>query len=178
MLSQRCKLAVKTELEKLGLHSYQIELGEAEISNDITDEQRRQLKTSLSKLGFELLDDKTSGTVDEVKKAIIQMIYFEDDFPANKTGYISNKLKKDYPTLSRLFSETTGTTIEYYIIAHKIERVKELLLNDNLSLTQISYKLDYSSVAHLSAQFRQVTGLTISYFMQLQQRKKDYFTEK
>lgn len=172
MVSMRCKMAVKAELDKLGLHYTKVELGEVEVMEDITEEQRMQLKTELLKSGLELLDDQKSILIKKIKNTIVEIVHFNEELPKiNFPDYLSEKLKHDYTYLANHFSEVTGITIEHYIIVHKIERVKELLLYDELSLTEISYKLNYSSVAHLSNQFKKVTGLTPSFFKLLKNKK-------
>lgn len=172
MVSARCKMVVRSELDKLGLHYAKLELGEVEIMEDITEEQRNQLKTGLLQYGFELMDSHKSILIERIKNAIIEMVHYADELPkVNFSDYISDKLRYDYTYLANLFSEGTGGTIEHYIIAHKIERVKELLLYDELNLTEISYKLNYSSVAHLSNQFKKVTGLTPTFFKNLKNKK-------
>ncbi len=174
MVSLRCKMMVKEELRKLGLHYVIIELGMVEILEDITEEQRKLLATNLLQSGLELLNDKRAILIDRIKSVIIEMIHYSDDLPAvNYSDYISEKLHHDYTYLSNIFSEVKGITIQQFIIIHKIEKVKELLLYDELNLTQISYKLNYSSVAHLSNQFKKVTGLSPSYFKKLKKRRID-----
>jgi AraC-like DNA-binding protein len=173
MVSIRCKMVVKAELQKLGLHYIMVELGEAEIKEDITDEQREQLKTGLLRSGLELMEDKKAMLIEKIKNVVIEMVHYADELPKIKNSeYISEKLHHDYTYLANLFSESTGTTIEHFIIIHKIEKVKELLLYDELNLTEISYKLNYSSVAHLSNQFKKVTGLTPTYFKKLKDKKR------
>ncbi|WP_416866189.1 MAG: helix-turn-helix domain-containing protein [Imperialibacter sp.] len=173
MVSLRCKLLVKEELEKLGLHYVVLDLGMVDVLEDISQEQREKLKLNLLKSGLELLDDKKSILIDKIKNVIIEMIHYTDELPkVNYSDYISEKLDYDYTYLSNIFSEVKGTTIQQFIIMHKIERVKELLLYDELNLTEISYKLHYSSVAHLSNQFKKVTGLSPTYFRQLKQKRK------
>jgi AraC-like DNA-binding protein len=173
MVSLRCKMMVKSELEKLGLHYRIVELGEADIMEDITAEQRVQLKSGLLKSGLELMDDKRAMTIERIKNVIVEMVHYEEEFPKVKHSvYISEKLHHDYTALANLFSESTGTTIEHYIILHKVEKIKELLLYDELTLTEISYKMGYSSVAHLSYQFKKITGLTPSFFKQLKHHRK------
>lgn len=168
----RCKMAVKAELDKLGLHYTKVELGEVEVMEDITEEQRIMLKTGLLQSGLELMDDQKSILIERIKNAIIEMIHYDDELPKIKfSDHISEKLKHDYTYLANLFSEITGVTIEHYIILHKIEQVKELLLYDELNLTEISYKLNYSSVAHLSNQFKKVTGLTPTFFKHLKNKR-------
>jgi AraC-like DNA-binding protein len=173
MVSIRCKMVVKTELIKLGLHYAIVDLGEVEIKEELTNEKREQLKIALLKSGLELMDDKKAILIEKIKKVIIEMIHYADELPKIKNSdYISEKLNHDYTYLANLFSEVTGITIEHFIIAHKIEKVKELLLYDELSLTEISYKLNYSSVAHLSKQFKKATGLTPSFFKQLKNKRR------
>jgi AraC-like DNA-binding protein len=168
----RCKMLVKAELDKLGLHYARVELGEVEIMENITEEQRSQLKHSLLQSGLELMEDQKSILIEKIKNNIIEMVHNTNELPRiNFSEFISDKLRHDYTYLANLFSEATGVTIEHYIIAHKIERVKELLLYDELTLTEISYKLNYSSVAHLSNQFKKVTGLTPTYYRQLKEKK-------
>lgn len=172
MVSIRCKKAVKSELDKLGLHYSKVELGEVEIMENITEEQRNQLKYSLLQSGLELMDDQKSILIERIKITVVEMVHHAEEFPKiNFSDYISEKLKHDYTYLANLFSEVTGVTIEHYIIAHKIERVKELLLYEDLNLTEISYKLNYSSVAHLSNQFKKVTGLTPTFFKHLKNKR-------
>ena len=172
MVSMRCKMVVKTELDKLGLHYTRIELGEVEVMEDMNIEQQNQLKYGLLQAGLELMDDQKSILIERIKNAIIELVHQSSDLPKiNFSEYISDKLKHDYTYLANLFSEVTGETIEHYMIAHKIEQVKELLVYGELNLTEISYRLNYSSVAHLSNQFKKVTGLTPTYFRNLKIKK-------
>jgi AraC-like DNA-binding protein len=166
MVSIRCKMVVKEILERLGLHCKTVELGEVEILEaSITPDLRDQLKAALLESDLVFIENKKSILIEKVIKVIIEMIHYADKLPREKYSvYISDKLKHDYNYLSNLFSEVKGTTIDQFIIAHKIEKVKELLIYDELSIKEISYKLNYSSVAHLSNQFKKVTGLTPSYF--------------
>jgi AraC-like DNA-binding protein len=174
MVSIRCKMIVKSELDKLGLQYTKVELGEANIRNKITPEQITLLKSALLKSGLELMDDKKAILIERIKNVIVEMVHYEDGVPkVNFSDFLSGKLSYDYTYLANLFSEVTGTTIEQYIIAHKIERVKELLIYDELTLTEISYRLNYSSVAHLSNQFRKVTGLTPSFFKNLKHKRRN-----
>jgi AraC-like DNA-binding protein len=174
MVCIRCKMVVKSELEKLGLHYKKVDLGEADIVGGITKEQHKQLKTSLSKSGLELMGDKKAILIERIKNVIIEMVHYADEPPRiNFSDYLSEKLDYDYTYLSNIFSEVTGITIEHYMIAHKIERVKELLLYDELTLSEISYRLNYSSVAHLSNQFKKVTGLTPTYFKALKHKRRN-----
>lgn len=174
MVSLRCKMMVKEQLKKLGIKYAVIELGMVEILEDITQEQREQLKENLLKSGLELLDNKKSILIEKIKNVITEMIHYSDELPkVNHSEYISEKLGYDYTYLANTFSEVKGITIQQFIINHKIEKVKELLLYDELNLTEISYKLHYSSVAHLSNQFKKVTGLSPSFYKQLRQKRKN-----
>lgn len=173
MVSLRCKILVKDELKKLGLHYVIVDLGVIEILEDITSQQRQQLDENLRKSGLELLDDSRNILVERIKNVIIEMVHYSDELPqVNYSDYISEKLGHNYTYLSNIFSEVKGITIQQFIITHKIERVKELLMYDELSLKEISYKLHYSSVAHLSAQFKKVTGLTPSFYKQIGRKRK------
>jgi AraC-like DNA-binding protein len=173
MVSIRCKLIVKSELEKLGLRYKTVELGEAEIIGIISPEKLERLKTALSKSGLELMDDKKSILIEKIKNVIVELIHYTDDeLKVNFSEYLSEKLNYDYKYLSNLFTEVQGTTIEKFIIYHKIERVKELIVYDELNLSEIAFKLHYSSVAHLSNQFKKITGLTPSHFRKLKERKR------
>lgn len=168
MVSLRCKLMVKDELKKIGLHCLSIDLGMAEIQEEISAWQHEQLRINLLRSGLELLEDRKTILTERIKNVIVEMIHYSDIMPVNNySDYISEKLHHDYTYLSNIFSEVNGTTIQQYIISHKIEKVKELLFYDELNLTEISYQLHYSSVAHLSNQFKKVTGLSPSYFKQL-----------
>ncbi|MEQ1586988.1 MAG: AraC family transcriptional regulator [Cyclobacteriaceae bacterium] len=173
MVSLRCKMIVKEELAKLGLRYVVVDLGMVEVLEDITEMQRAELKENLLRSGLELLDDKKSILIEKIKNVINEMIHYSDEVPkVNYSEYISEKLQYDYTYLSNVFSEVKGITIQQFIIIHKIERAKELLLYDELNLTEISYKLHYSSVAHLSNQFKKVTGLSPSYYNQLKKKRK------
>jgi AraC-like DNA-binding protein len=173
MVCERCKLAVRTELEKFGLHYSYIDYGEAEISEDLDSGQRERLNTALKRTGLELMDDRKSMLIEKIKLLIIDMVHYSDEPPKkNLSDYLSGKLNYDYTYLANLFSEVQGTTIEKFFITHKIERVKELLVYDELNLKEIAYKLHYSSVAHLSSQFKKQTGYTPSHFKHLKHRKR------
>lgn len=175
MVSLRCKLIVKEQLERLGLHPTAIELGQVETLEDLSTAQREQLKESLSKSGLELMDDKKSILIDRIKTLIIEMIHYSEELPkVNYSDYISEKLNYDYTYLSNIFSEVKGITIQHFIIVHKIEKVKELLLYDELNLSEISYKMHYSSAAHLSNQFKKITGLSPSFYKKLKQKRKGH----
>ena len=158
---------VNEELAKLGITNVVVDLGTVELLNDITDDQREQLREKLFMLGLELLDDKKSILIEKIKNVITELIHYTDELPkVNYSDYISEKLNYDYTYLSNLFSEVKGITIQQFIIIHKIEKVKELLFYNELNLTEISYKMHYSSLAHLSNQFKRVTGITTSQFKQ------------
>lgn len=173
MVSLRCKMMVKEELKKLGLNYVIVDLGMVEMLEDISEMQREELKNNLLKSGLELLDDKKSILIEKIKTVITEMIHYSDELPKeNYSDYISEKLDYNYTYLANTFSEVKGITIQQFIILNKIERVKELLLYDELNLTEISYKLNYSSVAHLSNQFKKVTGLSPSFYKQLKQKRK------
>ncbi|HET9825926.1 MAG TPA: helix-turn-helix domain-containing protein [Chitinophagaceae bacterium] len=174
MVSIRCKMLVKDELERLGLHCNKVELGEADIIEDIAPEQREQLNHALKKAGLELMDDKGAMLGEKIKNVIVEMIHYLDEPPLTKYSvYLCEKLNYDYSYMANLFSEVRGMTIEQFIIIHKIERVKELLVYDDLSLTDIAEKLHYSSVAHLSNQFKKTTGLTPSHFKKLKDKRRN-----
>lgn len=173
MVSKRCKLAVKEVLQKLGLHFVVVDLGEVDIMEDLSAEQRVQLKEGLLQSGLELMDDKRAVLIERVVNAITEMIHYTDESPkVNYSDYLSDKLGYDYTYMSNVFSEVKGITIQQFIIVNKIERVKEYLIYDELNLTEISYKLHYSSVAHLSNQFKKITGLTPSNYRKLKDKKR------
>lgn len=174
MVSNRCKMAVKEELKKMGLHFVFVDLGEVEIMENLTVEQLLTLKEALCKEGFELMDDKRAVLIEKIKNTIIEMVHHTDTLiKVNFSNYLSDKLKHDYTYLANLFSEVQGTTIEQYIISHKIERIKELIIYDELNITEIAWKMNYSSVAHLSNQFKKVTGLTLTHFKQLKNKRRN-----
>lgn len=178
MVSNRCKMAVKEELKKLGLHFIVVDLGEVDVMENISGEQREQLKTALLVSGLELMDDKRAVLIEKIKNVITEMIHHSDEVPkVNYSDFIAEKLKYDYTYLSNIFSEVKGITIQQFIIIHKIERAKELLLYDEMNLTEISYKLHYSSVAHLSNQFKKVTGMSPSQFKQLKDKRRSPIEE-
>lgn len=165
-------MAVQEELRKLGLHFIVVDLGEVEVMETLTSDQLEQLKAGLLESGLELMDDKKAVLIEKIKNVITEMIHHSDEMPKmNYSDYISQKLNYDYTYLSNLFSELKGITIQQFIIVHKIERVKELLFYDEHNLTEISYKLHYSSVAHLSNQFKKVTGLSPSRFKRLKEKR-------
>lgn len=167
-------MMVKDELTKLGLRYIAVDLGTVETVEDISEQQHQQLKVNLQKSGLELLDDKRSILIEKIKNVIVEMIHYSEEIPKmNYSDYISEKLNYDYTYLSNIFSEVKGITIQQFIIINKIERVKELLLYDELNLTEISYKLHYSSVAHLSNQFKKITGLSPSFFKKLKEKRHE-----
>lgn len=173
MVSKRCKVAVKEELRKLGLHFMVVDLGEVEIMENIPAEVREQLRIALFKLGFELMDDKRSVLIEKIKNTIIEMVHHSDEISkGNFSSFLSQKLNYDYTYLANFFSEVQGTTIEQFIISHKIERIKELIIYGELTITEIAWKMNYSSVAHLSNQFKKVTGLSPSHFKQMKEKKR------
>jgi AraC-like DNA-binding protein len=166
-------MAVKEELKKLGLHFIVVDLGEVEIMETITSDQREKLKLSLFDSGLELMDDKRAVLIEKIKTTIIEMVHNSDEMiKTNFSDYLSEKLHHDYTYLANLFSEVQGTTIEHFIINHKIERIKELIIYDELNITEIAWKMNYSSVAHLSNQFKKVTGLSPSHFKQLKDKRR------
>ena len=165
-------MIVKSELEKMNLHFTVVELGEVEIMEELSSKQQQELKTSLLRSGLELLEDKKSMLIERIKNIVVEMIHYSDEAPLlNFSSYLSEKLNYDYNYLSNLFSEVKGTTIEHFIIAHKIERAKELLIYNELTLTEIAEKLHYSNVAHLSNQFKKVTGLTPTFFKKMKHKR-------
>lgn len=174
MVCIRCKMVVKEELIRLGLHCTTVELGEAEIVETITAAQRDQIQIALMRSGLELMDDKKSMLIQKIKNVIIELVHYsEEPLRVKFSEYLSQKLNYDYTYLANIFSEVQGTTIEKFIISHKIERVKELLVYDQLNLSEIAYLMHYSSVSHLSAQFKKVTGLTPSHFKLIKKKRRN-----
>jgi AraC-like DNA-binding protein len=174
MVSLRCKMVVKSELEKLGIAYKSIELGEVQLTKPITEAIGQTLKKALHKSGLELMDDKKAILIEKIINIIVEMVHYSDELPkVNFSTFLSKKLHQDYHKLAEIFSKTKGITIEHFIILHKVERIKELIIYDELNLTEISYKMHYSSVAHLSKQFKQVTGLTPTFFKSLSERKRN-----
>ena len=167
MVSNRCKMAVKEELKKLGLHYIFVDLGEVKIIETISLEKRELLKLNLHQSGLELMDDKKAMLIERIKTVIIEMIHHSDEIiKINFSDYLSSKMNHDYTYLSNLFSESQATTIEHFIILHKTERIKELISDGDHNITEIAWKMGYSSVAHLSNQFKKVTGQSPSFFKQ------------
>ena len=173
MVCIRCKMVVKDELTKLGIQYTTVDLGEADITTEFTPELHDQFRDALIYHGLELMDDKKSVLIQRIKNVIVELVHYsEEPLIINFSVYLSEKLSHDYTYMANLFSEVTGTTIEKFIIAHKIERVKELLVYNEHNLTEIAYMMHYSSVAHLSAQFKKVTGLTPSHFKKLKEKRR------
>lgn len=173
MVCNRCIMVVKFELEKLGLTSVSVELGEVELLEDFKENQKQDLEIKLQSLGFELLEDKTTITIERIKCLIVDLVHHQNnELKTNLSSYLSEQLGQDYNTLSNLFSEVHGTTIEHYFITQKIEKVKELLMYKELTLSEIAIKLNYSDVAHLSNQFKKITGFTPTHFKQLKENKR------
>ena len=173
MVCNRCKMVVKSEFEQLGLHPLTVELGEVELDRALSEYDKEQLVLRFEELGFELIDDKKSRIIEKVKNSIVQLVHYPSErLRTNLSQHINEQIPLDYNYISNLFSEVEGTSIEQYYIAQKIERVKELLVYDELSLSEIAYQLEYSSVSHLSKQFKKVTGLTTSHFKQLKSKKR------
>ncbi len=173
MVCGRCKMVVKSELEKLGLQLLVVDLGEVETVEPITEQQKSDVAERLKSFGFELIDDKKSRVIDKIKTLIIDLVHYHNaQINTNLSDYLSSQLVQDYSSLSNLFSEVEDSTIEKYFINQKIERVKELLLYDELTLSEIAFQMNYSSVAYLSNQFKKVTGFSPSHYKQLKVKKR------
>ena len=178
MVCSRCEMAVRTVFEKMEIPILTMQLGEVGISENLDENQKQLLSENLKALGFELLDDKISKTIERIKNLIIDVVHYQNEkLKINLSSYIVEDLKQDYSALSNLFSETEGITIEHYFIAQKIEKVKELLIYNELSLSEIAFQLNYSSVAHLSNQFKKTTGITPTQFKQLKDKKRKQIDE-
>lgn len=178
MVSTRCTTAVKEELKKLGLHFIFVDMGVVDIMENLSTEQRGQLKIGLLRSGLELMDDKRALIIGKIKEVIFQM--FRNEVNINKinfSDYLSRKLNYDYTYMANLFSEIQGTTLEKFLILHKVERVKEMIIYDQLNLSEIAWKMQYSSVAHLSSQFKRITGLTPSHFRNLKDTRQNTIEE-
>lgn len=174
MVCGRCKMVVKSEIEKLGLQPISVELGEVELENDIDDVLKQKVLRTLQSVGFDLIDDKKNKTIEKIKTLIIDLVHHKNNnIQVNLSEYLSKNILQDYNWLSNLFSEVEGTTIEKYFISQKIEKVKELIVYNELTLSEIAYMLNYSNVAHLSRQFKKVTGFTPTYFKQLKSKKRN-----
>lgn len=173
MVCSRCKMVVKSELEKMGFHPVSIELGEAELSEDLNAEELSHVDNALQHYGFALIDDKKSRLIEKVKNLVVKLVHeLDSELKVNFSDYISKQIHYEYNYISNLFSEVEGITIEKYFIAQKIEKVKELLMYDELSLSEIAYRLHYSSVAHLSSQFKKVTGFAPSHIKKIKDNKR------
>ncbi len=173
MVSNRCKMVVKDILKQLELHFVLVDLGEVDIMEDISIMQKEELKTLLKAAGLDLMDDKRAVLIEKIKNAVIEMVHHSDEvMKVNFSDFLSEKLNHDYTYLANLFSEIQGTTIEQFVISHKVERIKELIIYGELNITEIAWKMNYSSVAHLSNQFKKVTGLAPSHFKQLKDKRR------
>jgi len=171
-------MVVKSQLESIGLRPLSVNLGEVDLEGDLEKDQLVQLDASLRSLGFELIDNKKSQTIEKIKNAIVTLVHHSGyNLHTNLSEFITSQIPQDYNYLSNLFSEVEGTTIEKYFIAQRIEKVKELIVYDELSLTEIAYQLGYSSVAYLSNQFKKITGFTPSYFKSLKEDKRKNIEE-
>jgi len=173
MVSERCKMVVKEEFRKLGLHFIIVDMGVVEIMESLTAGELEMVRIALNRTGLELMDDKKAVLIEKIKNVIIDMVHFKDDLPKiNFSDYLGEKLGYDYTYLANIFSDIQGITIEKFIISHKIEMVKELIIYDELSLTEIAWKMHYSSVSHLSNQFKKTTGLSPSHFKKLKDKRR------
>jgi len=178
MVSNRCKVAVKEELKKLGLHFIILDLGEVDVMEELSATELKELRIGLLNSGFELMDDRKAVLIDQIKSVIIEMVHHTDEaIKTNFSDFLSEKLDRDYTYMANLFSEVQGSTIEQFIISHKVERIKELIIYDELNMTEIAWKMNYSSVAHLSNQFKKVTGLSPSHFKQLKDKRRSPIEE-
>jgi AraC-like DNA-binding protein len=178
MVSNRCKMAVKTALKNHGLHFILVDLGEVEIMETLSVDQRVQLALSLKNSGLELMDDKKAILIEKIKNAIVELVHHSGEMvKINFSDFLSAKLNHDYTYLANLFSEVQGTTIEKFIISHKVERIKELIIYDELNISEIAWLMNYSSVAHLSNQFKKITGLSPSHFKQLKVKRRSPIEE-
>ena len=177
MVSLRCKMIVKEELNKLGLHYIIVNLGEVEIMENLDGEQIVLLQRGLEHWGLELMDDKRAIIIERIKDLIIEMIYSDEEMKINFSHYLTGKFNHSYTYLSNLFSEVQGMNIEHFIVMHKVERIKELIMYDELTISEIAWKMNYSSLAHLSSQFKKVTGLSPIHFKQLKDKRRSPIEE-
>ncbi len=178
MVSNRCKLAVKEALSTLGLHYIVVDLGEVEVMENLSLQQREQIRILLMTSGLELMDDKKAILIEKIKNTVVEMIHHsEEQLKVNFSSFLSEKLHHNYTYLANLFSEVQGTTIEHFIIAHKIERIKELIIYGEMNITEIAWKMNYSSVAHLSNQFKKMTGLSPTHFKNLKDKRRSPIEE-
>jgi AraC-like DNA-binding protein len=173
MVCNRCIMVVQSELQKLGYYPYSVTLGEVILEQELSDNEKKLLDDKLQSLGFAIIDDKKSQLIERIKNLIIELVHQQNSYlKTNLSDWLSSHLHYDYTYMTNLFSEVEGTTIEKYFIAQKIEKVKELLVYDELTLSEIAFQLNYSSVAHLSSQFKKVTGLTPSHFKKIREEKR------
>lgn len=178
MVCNRCKMVVRTEMENAGLQVLSVELGEVEIPGSLSESEKNAIRIRLQAFGFDLINDKKSRIIEKIKNEIVELVHYTRESPKlNLSDHLSQKLHQDYSSLSNLFSDVEGTTIEHYVISQKIEKVKELLVYDELSLSQIADQMNYSSVAHLSNQFKKVTGFSPSHFRKLKDKKRNPLEE-
>ena len=178
MLSNRCKTVVREILKELDLHFIIVDLGEVDIMENISPKQRETLKAALLDAGYELMDDRRAILIERIKTTIFDLVHHTDEgLKINFSNYLGEKLNHDYTYMSNLFSEVQGTTIEQFIILHKVERIKELMLYGELNITEIAWKMNYSSVAHLSNQFKKITGLSPSKFKLLKEKRRSPIEE-
>lgn len=178
MVSNRCKLEVKAVLKKFGFHFIVVDLGEVDIMENLSSEELKELNIALLISGLEIMDDKRAVLIEKIIHVITEMIHYSEEAPKiNYSKYISEKLNHNYTYLSNTFSEVKGISIQQFIIIHKIERVKELLFYDELNLAEIAFRLHYSSAAHLSSQFKKVTGLTPSGFKLVKNQRRNPIEE-
>ncbi|REG92892.1 helix-turn-helix domain-containing protein [Algoriphagus antarcticus] len=173
MVSQRCKMLVRKELDNLGITKVKVELGVVDILEDVSMEQLHRLKANLKVSALEVIENKKDILIERIKNVIVEMIHYSDELPkTNYSDFLSEKLNYDYTYLSNIFSEEKGITIQQFIILNKIEKVKELLLYGEMNLTEISYRLHYSSISHLSNQFKKVTGMSPSLYEKMSAKRK------
>lgn len=173
MVSRRCKMMVKLELDKLGIAYKSIELGEVELAESITEATKQLLETALHKSGLEVMHDEKAMLIEKIINIIVEMVHYSDEYPkTNFSTFLSEKMQQDYHKMSEIFSKAKGINIEHFIILHKVEKVKELIMYDELNLSEISYKMHYASIAHLSKQFKQITGLTPTFFKSLSKKQR------
>ena len=173
MVCSRCKMVVESELKKLGLHPITVNLGEVEIKEDSVKHIKIILQKNLQKFGFDLIDDKKSKVIEKVKNLIIDIVHHKNNYiNVNLSDYLTQNILQDYGSISSLFSEIEGITIEKYFINQKIEKIKELIMYNELSLSEIANQLNYSSVAHLSNQFKKATGFSPTFYKSLKHKKR------
>lgn len=173
MACESCKIVVREALKEMHVQPVKVELGEVETKTDLSQEQKKKLNSKIKKAGLELLEKKDGVLIEKIRKAIVDYVYHSDEKPGLKFSVLlAEKLKHNYTYLSNFFSEVEATTIEQYLISLKIERIKELIVLEEYSLSEIAHKLHYSSVAHLSSQFKKATGLTPTHFKKLKDKRR------